>query len=96
MKKLRYIDWKYNRKHGNSSWQYRPYWDAKGDSYFDMWKLNFRNGTTLEERRADRIIYKKIGARNWDGEKQYPKLYKKFMDNTTVEYKVLKKDKWKI
>ena len=90
------MDWKYRRKYGNGSWQYRLYWDAKGDSYFDIWKLNFRNGTTLEERRADRIIYKKVGARNWDGEKQYPKLYKKFMDNTTVEYKVLKKDKWKI
>lgn len=61
-----------------------------------MWQLNFRNGKTLEERRADKIIYKKIKAKNWNGQKQYPKLYKKFIDNTTIEYKVLKKDKWKI
>lgn len=96
IKLLPYLEWKYNRKYGNGSWQRRPYWDAKNDSYFDMWKLNFRNGKTLEERRADRIIYKKIKAKNWNGQKQYPKLYKKFIDNTTTEYKVLKKDKWKV
>ena len=96
IKILPYIEWKYNRKHGNGSWQYRPYWDAKNDSYFDMWKLNFRNGKTFEERRADRIIYKKVKSKNWNGQKQYPRLYKKFIDSTTIEYKVLKKDKWKI
>lgn len=96
IKILPYIEWKYNRKHGNGSWQQRPYWDAKNDSYFDMWKLNFRNGKTLEERRADRIIYKKIKAKNWNGQKQYPRLYKKFIDNTTIEYNVLGKAKWKI
>ena len=96
MKQLRYVDLKYKRKHGNGSWQFRPYWDAKNDSWFAMWKLCWRTGKTFEEKRADRIIYKKIKAKNWNGQKQYPKLYKKFIDNNTVEYKVLKKDKWRI
>ena len=93
---MRYLILKYNRKHGNSSWQHRPYLDFKNNSYFDMWKLNFKNGKTLEERRADRIIYKKIKAKNWNGQKQYPKLYKKFMDNTPIEFFVLKKHRWRV
>ena len=93
---MRYIDLKYYKKHGNGSWKYRPYWNAKNDSWFNMWKLNFRGVTPLEERRAERIIFKKVRAKNWDGEKQYPKLYKKFIDSTSVEERVLKKDKWRI
>lgn len=95
-KKLRYIELKYNRKYGNGSWQCRPYWNAKGNSLFDMWKINFREQRTLEERRADRIIYKQVKRRDWDGQKWFPKLYKKFMDNTTIEFKVLGKHKWRV
>jgi hypothetical protein len=100
MKQLRYIDWKYNRKYGNSSWQYRRYWDAKGDSWYDMFKscyrtLCFNSQNSLEARRADRLIYKDIQKKNWNSDK-YPKLYKKFIDNTTIEFKILKKDKWRV
>ncbi len=95
IKILPYIEWKYNRKYGNSSWQRRPYHNAKNDSIFDMWKLNFRDSKTLEERRADRMIYKDIKKKNWNKNK-FPKLYKKYFDDRTIEYKVLKKDKWRI
>ena len=94
-KPVRYLELKYNRKYGNSSWHRRPYHIAKNDSRFDMFIINYRDGKRFEERRADRIIYKDVKKKTWNKNK-YPKLYKKFIDNLPVEYFVLKKDKWRV
>ncbi len=93
---MTYREFKYRKKHGNSSWKHRPYWDAKGThSRFEM-ILNFRDNLRLEERRAERIFYKQIKRRDWNGDKLFPKFAKKYFNYLSIEDKVLKKHLWRI
>lgn len=93
---MRYRELKFRRKHGNNSWKHRPYHDAKDESLFDSFILNFRQGRRIELVRAERIFYKNINRPDWNGYKKYPKFAKKYFNDLSIEDKVLKKHLWRI
>lgn len=108
VKKISYIKLKSYKKRGHD-WLTRPYHFAKGMSLYEEWSLSKERKLTIEYKRASNIFYKGRKQRtaskspykikryqNWSGDKIYPKLFKKFFGYRTPEYKVLKKDKWKI
>lgn len=75
-------------------WLKRPYHNAKNDSEFNRWKLYGERKVDLERRRAYKLFNNIIKKDTF--KIKYPKLHKKYIDVTTVESKVLKKDKWKV
>ena len=75
-------------------WLKRPYHEVKNDSNFNMLKLYGERKPILEHRRAYKLFDKEIKKDNF--KIKYPKLYKKFIEATSVESKVLKKDRWKV
>ena len=107
-KKISYIKLKSYKKRGHD-WLTRRYHFTKGTSLHEEWLLSKERKLPIEYKRASNIFFKGRKQRtlskypykvkryqNWSGEKIYPKLFKKFFGCKTPEYKVLKKDKWKI
>lgn len=89
----RYREYKRFIKFGGD-WSKRLYYKVKNNSNFDMWKLYGERKPSLEQRRAYKLFNKEIKKDNF--KIKYPKLYKRFIEATSVVSKVLKKDRWKV
>lgn len=88
----RYRKYKRFIKYGGD-WLKRPYHNVKNISEYDMWKLYGERKLDFERRRAYKIF---DNVKKDKFKIKYPKLHKKFIEVTTTESRVLKKDKWKI